>query len=107
IFFNIFQLLFGFFTFLVFLCCETATAKFRQRLLPTHITFGLIVFSLAIASCVTGLTETTGRILDYKHFPEEGIIVNTLGITLVALAIIIPYIVQNNSFKRYTTLTIN
>ncbi|XP_023236293.1 probable ascorbate-specific transmembrane electron transporter 1 [Centruroides sculpturatus] len=57
------QLLFGFFTFLVFLCCETATAKFRQRLLPTHITFGLIVFSLAIASCVTGLTETTGRIL--------------------------------------------
>lgn len=101
------QLLFGFVTFLVFLCCETATAKFRQRMLPTHITFGLIVFSLAIASCVTGLTQTSRKILDYKHFPEEGIIVNTLGVTLIALAIVIPYIVQNNSFKRYTTLTIN
>uniref|UniRef100_A0A1W7R9E8 Putative transmembrane ascorbate ferrireductase 2 n=1 Tax=Hadrurus spadix TaxID=141984 RepID=A0A1W7R9E8_9SCOR len=101
------QFVVGFISFLVLLCCENSTAKFRQRLLPTHITFGLIIFSLAVASCVTGLTESAIKLQDYKKFGKEGIIINSLGIALIALAIILPYIIQNNSFKRYTTLTIN
>lgn len=54
----VFQFVFGFVTFLILLCCDSATSKFRQALLPIHKTFGLIIFSLAIATCLTGLLQT-------------------------------------------------
>lgn len=52
------QFTFGFLTFLVMLCCEQATSNFRATLLPIHKTFGLIIFSLAISTCLTGLLQT-------------------------------------------------
>lgn len=51
------QFVVGFFSFLVLLCCEGATARFRAALVPIHASFGLTTFVLAIAACVTGLTE--------------------------------------------------
>lgn len=54
----VFQFVFGFVSFLILLCCDTATSKFRAALLPIHKTFGLIIFSLAIATCLTGLLQT-------------------------------------------------
>ncbi len=51
------QFVIGFFSFLVLLCCEGATAACRASLVPTHATFGLITFVMAAATAVTGLTE--------------------------------------------------
>lgn len=52
------QFVFGFVSFLILLCCDHATSQFRAALLPIHKTFGLIIFSLAIATCLTGLLQT-------------------------------------------------
>ncbi|ENN83480.1 hypothetical protein YQE_00162, partial [Dendroctonus ponderosae] len=51
------QFVVGFFSFLILLCCEGATAGFRAALVPIHASFGLTTFVLAIAASVTGLTE--------------------------------------------------
>jgi len=51
------QFLVGVFSFLVLLCCESATASFRAALVPIHSTFGTTTFLLAIATAVAGLTE--------------------------------------------------
>lgn len=52
------QFVFGFISFLILLCCDQATSKYRAALLPIHRTFGLIIFSLAIATCLMGLLQT-------------------------------------------------
>lgn len=52
------QFVFGFVSFLILLCCDQATSNYRAALLPIHKTFGLIIFSLAIATCLTGLLQT-------------------------------------------------
>jgi len=51
------QFIVGFFSFLLLLCCESATASFRAALVPVHSTFGVTTFLLAIATAVAGLTE--------------------------------------------------
>jgi hypothetical protein len=67
------QLVVGFFSFLILLCCEARTAALRAALVPVHATFGLITFLMAIATCLTGITEKA---------------INSLGL------------VQNNLFTR-------
>jgi len=54
----------GFFSFLILLCCEASTADFRAALVPVHAAFGLITFLMAIATCVTGLTEKALFVFD-------------------------------------------
>lgn len=51
------QFLVGFFSFLLLLCCESATASFRANLVPIHSTFGITTFVLAVATACAGLTE--------------------------------------------------
>jgi len=51
------QFIAGFFSFLLLLCCESATAAFRASLVPIHGAFGLTTFVLAVATACTGLTE--------------------------------------------------
>jgi len=108
------QFVFGFFTFLVLLCCDNATAKFRQTMIPTHVTFGIVIFTVAAAASLTGLTQSARYRLsgkdgkpNYKNFPDQGIVLNVLAMCLIALTIILPYIIRNSSYRRYTTLTIN
>lgn len=59
------QFVFGFFSFLILLCCEGATAAFRASMVPIHASFGLTTFMLAIATCLTGLTEKAIFTLGY------------------------------------------
>ncbi|XP_076327036.1 uncharacterized protein LOC143233973 isoform X2 [Tachypleus tridentatus] len=108
------QFLVGFVSFLVLLCCDNASAKFRQRLLPTHITFGLIIFGMAIAACLTGLMQTARQRLsgedkkeNYKDLSEQALVINVLGVSILLVGILITFLIRNNSFKRYATLTIN
>lgn len=51
------QFVAGFFSFLLLLCCESATASFRAGLVPIHSAFGVITFVMAVATCCAGLTE--------------------------------------------------
>jgi len=51
------QFIVGFFSFLLLLCCESATASFRAALVPIHSTFGITTFVMAVATSCTGLVE--------------------------------------------------
>ncbi|XP_056638322.1 lysosomal membrane ascorbate-dependent ferrireductase CYB561A3-like isoform X6 [Diorhabda sublineata] len=95
------QFVVGFFSFLILLCCEGATAGFRAALVPIHASFGLTTFMLAIAAALTGLTEKAIFTLKnrYSLREEEAIIINTIGMSLIALAIIISYILQREEFR--------
>ncbi|RZF32480.1 hypothetical protein LSTR_LSTR011334 [Laodelphax striatellus] len=98
----IFQFVVGFFSFLILLCCEGATAAFRAALVPIHASFGVTTFMLAVATCLTGLTQKAilqfGK--DYASWPEESIIMNALAMVLVALGILVSYAVRRDSVGR-------
>lgn len=101
------QFVFGFVSFLILLCCDQATANYRAALLPIHKTFGLIIFSLAVATCLMGLLQTARSRLsaklnktDYHELAEPGIMINLIGCCLIALAILMPYIIRNLDIKR-------
>ncbi|XP_026473332.1 cytochrome b reductase 1-like isoform X2 [Ctenocephalides felis] len=103
------QFLVGFFSFLLLLCCDAATQSFREAMVPIHASFGLVTFVLAVATCLTGLTEKAIYTLgsEYSSWPEEGIVMNALGLTLIALAILISFAVRRtharNDSKIYVT----
>ncbi|XP_015788112.1 probable transmembrane ascorbate ferrireductase 2 [Tetranychus urticae] len=96
------QFVAGFVSFLILLCCDKATANFRARLLPTHVTFGLIIYSLAVIASISGLLQVARSRLsgkegkpNYKEFEEPTIIINAVGCCLIGLAILLPYIIRN------------
>jgi len=115
------QFVFGIFSFLILLCCESATAGFRAALVPLHSTMGTSTFLLAIATCVAGLTEkaffelsssSTGGepggefqrsitllASDYERLGEEAIFRNTIGAILAALGLLIPCILSCDAFR--------
>jgi cytochrome b561 len=55
--FHFIQFIVGFFSFLLLLCCEQATASFRANLVPVHATFGVLTLLLAVATACVGLTQ--------------------------------------------------
>ncbi|KAG7177164.1 Cytochrome b reductase 1-like [Homarus americanus] len=102
------QLVVGFFSFWLLLCCEQGTARFRAGLVPIHATFGIITFMLAIATAVTGYTEKaffalrdpqTNEIL-YSRMENEAIVINTQAAALAALGILVPIMVALRPFRR-------
>ncbi|XP_050044017.2 uncharacterized protein [Dermacentor andersoni] len=108
------QFIVGFVSFLVLLCCDKATVTYRQRLVPIHTNFGLIIFSIAAAACVTGLMQTAkGRFNgvngapNYQDLPEEGIFVNTIAIAIIALTILLPLLVRNNLRGGQAVFSVN
>uniref|UniRef100_A0A182MFN3 Cytochrome b561 domain-containing protein n=1 Tax=Anopheles culicifacies TaxID=139723 RepID=A0A182MFN3_9DIPT len=93
------QFVLGFFSFLILLCCENATYKFRSTMVPIHASFGVATFMLAIATAVTGLTQKAHFELgeNYSQTIEEGIIMNSIGVILAGLGIIIPFAVRRSN----------
>uniref|UniRef100_A0A0P4WYE3 Cytochrome b561 domain-containing protein n=1 Tax=Scylla olivacea TaxID=85551 RepID=A0A0P4WYE3_SCYOL len=102
------QLVVGFFSFWILLCCEQGTAKFRAGLVPVHATFGIITFMLAIATAVTGYTEkaifslrdTKTNEITYSRMENEAIIINTQAAALAALGILLPVMLALRPFRR-------
>ena len=67
----------GFFSFLLLLCCESATASFRASLVPIHSTFGISTFVLAVAAACSGLTEKAFfslRYVELSSYHSHGIV---------------------------------
>ncbi|OXA58732.1 cytochrome b reductase 1 isoform X3 [Folsomia candida] len=98
------QFVIGFFSFLILLCCEGATAACRASLVPTHATFGIITFVMACATACAGLTEKAIFELgasSYSHWSSpESIIVNVLGITIAASAISLVFTLSVPSIRK-------
>ncbi|MCL4132649.1 UNVERIFIED_CONTAM: hypothetical protein GTU68_037524 [Idotea baltica] len=90
----------GFFSFWMLLLCEQGTSSFRAAMVPIHSSFGLITFMLAIATCVTGLTEKAFFSLkNYSDLPDEAYYYNAMAMALTALAIIMGYVLHNPKYQ--------
>jgi len=119
------QFLVGIFSFLLLLCCESSTARYRAALVPIHSTVGTTTFLLAVATAVAGLTEkaffelsvTYSGWVDYvqgvpteslpsigsiqysqQHFLES-VLLNVMGATLAFLGILMPLILWAPQFR--------
>jgi hypothetical protein len=103
-------------------------------MVPIHASVGVATFMLAVAACITGLTQKALHDLGwvemklwldffwknwmkwncskdtYSTMMEEGIIINSIGIILIGLGIFVPFAVRRTnspaSFKVYVTETI-
>ncbi|XP_037821797.1 probable ascorbate-specific transmembrane electron transporter 2 isoform X2 [Lucilia sericata] len=100
------QFVIGFFSFLILLCCENRTYNCRATMVPIHASFGLANFMMAIATCVTGLVEKERQLvsgengenaLSTRNSEIEHYIMNSLGIVLVALGIIVSVAVRRSN----------
>ncbi|XP_075168219.1 cytochrome b561 family member no extended memory isoform X2 [Haematobia irritans] len=101
------QFVVGFFSFLILLCCENRTYNCRATMVPIHASFGLANFMLAIATCVTGLVEkerqmiaaidTGDTAVSTRSSEIEHYIMNSMGIVLVAIGIIVSVAVRRSN----------
>lgn len=68
-------------------------------MVPIHASIGLATFMLAIATCISGLTQKALWTLadNYSKFEEEGILVNAIGCTLVALGVLVSFAVRRSN----------
>ncbi|XP_025407957.1 uncharacterized protein LOC112681842 isoform X2 [Sipha flava] len=111
------QFTLGLFTFVVLLCCRGATAVCRLRCFaPIHATLGLCTFTLAIATCLTGLQQRAdftifnnngndervlSELIKQKlHLNKEPMVVNVLAVLLVSVLVVVSYTVRRESLKR-------
>ena len=53
-----FQLALGVISFLLLLCCQSASSTFRTAMDPAHHSLAMTTFTLAMATAVAGITET-------------------------------------------------
>ncbi|XP_015787659.1 cytochrome b ascorbate-dependent protein 3 isoform X2 [Tetranychus urticae] len=78
-------------------------AQYRAFLLPFHVRGGLIIFTISIAACLTGLTEkiffSVGK-ENYSSLPPSALYANFIGVLIVLFAIIIGYLVTESNFAR-------
>jgi len=120
------QFLVGIFSFLLLLCCESSTARYRAALVPIHSTMGTTTFLLAVATAVAGLTEkaffqlsiTYSGWVEYaqgvpvdslpsigqtdytpQHF-LEAVLLNVMAATLALLGILMPLMLWAPQFRK-------
>ncbi|XP_065206513.1 transmembrane ascorbate-dependent reductase CYB561 isoform X2 [Planococcus citri] len=103
------QFVFGFFSFLVLLCCEGATAACRAAFVPIHASFGTTIFMLAVATSLTGLTQKTWKLFasDQIMLTDETLVVNILAMVLIASAIMAAYILSRIDFKYHDRILVH
>lgn len=95
------QFFFGFTAFLV----PGVARSLRSRYLPIHVFFGVAIFGMAIASCLTGMTE---KLMFFGQEPgnpyssrkEPSNIANCLGLCVVAFGLVVAYLVTRPQYKR-------
>lgn len=77
-------------------------APLRASYMPIHVYFGTAGFIGVIASCLLGLNEkaifTLGN--DYSKFIGEGLLINTIGLSLIIFGGICVYLVTQERYKR-------
>ncbi|KAI7809077.1 cytochrome b reductase 1 [Triplophysa rosa] len=75
----------------------------RAALMPVHIYSGLFIFTSVIATALMGITEKLIFALNnpgYKDSPPEAILVNVLGLLIVAFGGLVLWVATRPSWKR-------
>ncbi|XP_063043777.1 transmembrane ascorbate-dependent reductase CYB561 [Engraulis encrasicolus] len=92
------QWLLGFLFFLF----PGATGWLRGVYLPLHVFFGLVLFALAVATCLLGTVEKLlFSITDtYSLFVPEGVLANCVGLVVVAYGAVVGYVVTRDDYRR-------
>lgn len=103
-----FQVVAGFFSFIILLCCEKATQKFRSVMVPIHASLGLATHLSAIGTILTGLNEIKAKeVKSDAILPDETIVINVIAVVLVAVGILIPFAIRRSnspaSFRVYVS----
>ncbi|CAH1790432.1 unnamed protein product [Owenia fusiformis] len=101
------QWVFGFVSFL----WPKVALSMRTIYKPIHVYFGLAIFVMAIATSLMGITEKaffsvgspSYKGVPYSALPAEGVIINILGMVLVALGLVVGYIITNPDYERQPT----
>ncbi|XP_068120228.1 transmembrane ascorbate-dependent reductase CYB561 [Hyperolius riggenbachi] len=75
---------------------------YKSRFKPLHAFLGLCLLVIAIATCLLGLTEKLLFAIpeQYPHLPAEGVLINVLGLLLVAFGMVIGYILTREEWRR-------
>lgn len=73
----------------------------RTILLPYHVFFGQVIFVLAIAAAVCGITQKAMfSIAYYSRLPMAGIVLNITSILFIIFGILVIYLTSNINYKR-------
>ncbi|KAI5618504.1 cytochrome b ascorbate-dependent protein 3 isoform X1 [Silurus asotus] len=80
----------------------------RVLVKPTHVWLGSILLVLSVVSCISGINEKLSSVLKkgsnetlpYKQLPPEAVLGNSLGVVIVALALLVLKILSNKNWQR-------
>jgi len=75
----------------------------RAAYLPIHTSFGILIFVMACATCLTGITEKL--LFSFKHGEygkrdPEGVMANWIGILIILFGTLVVYLATNIKYKR-------
>lgn len=93
------QFLFGFFSFFVTLCCRKLRARMRDKALPVHRMFAMIVLCGSVSTVISGLSQLARFQLNgldgkdnYKDMTIPGILINLTAVCVMGATILIFFI---------------
>lgn len=76
------------------------STKNRAALMPWHVLFGMYIYCLSLASCITGILEKATFLQTHhiiSHYSTEAIMVNILGILIVLLGGFVIFVIISPS----------
>lgn len=91
------QWLAGFITFL----CPGLASHLRASYMPLHTSFGIMIFVLACATSLLGITEKLLFALKtYSKRDPEGVMANWIGVLIIVFGVLVVYLATNYKYKR-------
>ncbi|KAG9261456.1 lysosomal membrane ascorbate-dependent ferrireductase CYB561A3 [Astyanax mexicanus] len=75
---------------------------------PAHVWMGSTILVLSVVSCISGINEklffvlkkSTNGTHSYAELPAEAVLANSLGVVIVAFALVVLKILANQSWRR-------
>ncbi|XP_031348401.1 cytochrome b ascorbate-dependent protein 3-like [Photinus pyralis] len=92
------QYLMGLMSFIGLLACENVTDTARADFIPIHAAVGRMIFLLAIASCITGISQKIFT-LDAKTRDDKLSLASTCAGAVIALGIVSMYILTTERLR--------
>ncbi|XP_072521343.1 lysosomal membrane ascorbate-dependent ferrireductase CYB561A3 isoform X2 [Salminus brasiliensis] len=80
----------------------------RVLVKPAHVWMGATILVLSVVSCISGINEklffvlkkTTNETRPYAELPPEAVLANSLGVVIVAFALVVLKILANQTWQR-------
>ena len=91
------QWIFGFVSFLY----PKLSESIRKAYLPAHRLWGIIIFVMACATALMGITEKAiFSVPNYRNSTTEGKLANTFGCMIGVFCLLVVYLVTNYDYRR-------